>query len=250
MSGHSKWATTKRKKAVIDGKRAAAFTKIIRELTVAARIGGGDVDSNARLRLAVEKSKAVNMPLENMERAIARGAGTLEGVNYEEMTYEGYGSGGVALMIETLSDNKTRTVGDLRHMLVKYGGNLAESGAVGWNFERKGIIIIEKGKLTEDSATELALEIGADDVKVEEETCEFYTTPPDFEKVQKDLKAKKLVVKEASLAMVPKNLVAVSGHKAESLLKMLDALDENDDVQNVYGNYDIPDEDLKKFAES
>ncbi len=248
MSGHSKWATIKRKKALIDAKRGAAFTKIIRELTVAARIGGGDPAGNPRLRLAIEKAKAVSMPGDNMNRAISRGAGTLEGVHYEEMAYEGYGPGGVALVIESVTDNKDRTTGEVRHLLGKYGGNLGVSGSVGWNFERKGQIQIANEGLSEDAVTELALEAGADDVKYDPELSELFTQPADFDAVQAALRAKKTEIKDAKLALVPKNLVKIEGEKAESLLKLLDALDENDDIQNVFGNYDIPEEDLKKYA--
>lgn len=246
MSGHSKWATIKRKKALIDAKRGSAFTKVIRELTVAARIGGADPGGNPRLRVAIDKAKAASMPSDNMNRAIARGAGTLDGVNYEEMTYEGYGPSGVAMVIESVTDNKDRTTGEIRHLLSKYGGNLGVSGAVSWNFERKGLITAARGKLTEDGATELALEIGADDVHVGDEHLEFITQPADFEAAQSALKAKKIAIEEAKLALIPKNRVAISGDKAESHLKLLDALDENDDIQNVFDNADVDEDSLPK----
>ena len=239
MSGHSKWATTKRKKAVIDGKRAAVFTKIIRELTVAARIGGGDPNGNPRLRLAVDKAKAASMPSENMERAIARGAGTLEGVSYEEMTYEGYGPGGVALMIEAVTDNATRTVADVRHKMTRGGGTIGTPNAVAWMFEKKGLIYVNAEKQNEDALMEIALDAGAEDFRREDEQYIVTAAPADFHAVKSAIQAKGVTVAESELAMVPKTTVKVEGRDAETLLRLIESLEELDDVQKVWANFDI-----------
>lgn len=239
MSGHSKWSTIKRKKGANDAKRGAVFTKLIREITVAAREGGGEVDFNPRLRLAVDTAKGQNMPSENIERAIKKGTGELEGVSYEEVAYEGYGPAGVAIYIETLTDNANRTVADVRHTLGRHGGSLGTSGSVAWQFERKGQVVISKADTTEDAIFEAAIEAGAEDVVLEGD--EFFVTCPfgDFNAVQEGIRAAGIPVASAELAWIAKNEVAVAGKDAEKLLKLLDALDELDDVQKVHTNADI-----------
>lgn len=242
MSGHSKWSTIKRKKGAIDAARGKVFTKIIKEITVAARSGGGDIDGNPRLRLAVSSAKANNMPADNITRAIKKGTGELEGVNYEEITYEAYGPGGVALIIESLTDNRNRTVADLRHLISKNGGNLAESGAVSWNFERKGVIIVQKGSFTEDDLMNIILDAGADDFKDEDEYFEVMTTLESFEPVRRAVEASGLngiKIENASLQYVPKQTTKVEGKDAETTIKLISAVEDNDDVQNVYSNADI-----------
>lgn len=241
MSGHSKWSTIKRKKAGIDAKRGAIFTKLIREITVAARQGGGAVDFNPRLRLAVDVAKAANMPAENIERAIKKGTGELEGVAYEEIAYEGYGPGGVALYIETLTDNPNRTVADLRHALGRNGGTLGTAGSVSWQFERKGQVFIAVSSTTEEALFEAAIEAGAEDVAREGGefvvTCSF----TEFNGVQEGIRAKGIVVASAELAWIAKNEVAVAGSEATRLMRLLEALEDLDDVQKVHSNADIDD---------
>lgn len=240
MSGHSKWATTKRKKAVIDGKRGKIFTKIIREIIVAARIGGGDLASNTKLRLAVEKAKANNMPADNYQRAIKKGTGELEGVSYEALTYEGYGPGGVAVVVDCLTDNKNRTASEIRNLFTKGNGNMGEPGSVAWMFKRKGLIIVPKGELAEDQVMEWALDAGAEDMQVGEETYDVTTAMEDFDKVKQALEGHGLVPVSADLSMVPANYIKLEGKDAEVMLKLMDSLEDNDDVQNVYANFDIP----------
>jgi len=247
VSGHSKWAQIKRKKAVNDSKRGQAFTKLIREITVAARSGGGELGFNPRLRLAVDTAKAANMPAENIERAIKKGTGELEGVSYEEITYEGYGPGGIALYIETLTDNPVRTVADVRHVLTKHGGSLGTSGSVAWQFERLGQIYVDAGRYDEDSTMEAALNAGADDLKREGGEFVVTTAPAGFHEVQSRLNAGGIEFREAELAMVAKNTVDVSGDEARKLVRLLEALDDLDDVQKVYSNADV---DEAAFAES
>ncbi len=239
MAGHNKWSKIKRKKGVNDAKRGALFTKLIREITVAAREGGGEPDFNPRLRLAVDTAKSNSMPAENIERAIKKGTGELEGVDYQEVSYEGYGPGGVALYIECLTDNLNRSVADVRHALGKHGGSLGTSGSVAWQFERKGLIYIEAAGTTEEAVFEAAIEGGAEDVKPEDD--EFVVTTPasDFHAVQDAIKAAGIDIKEAELTMVASNEVAVAGKEAERLLKLMDALDDLDDVQKVHSNGDI-----------
>ena len=239
MAGHNKWSKIKRKKGVNDAKRGALFTKIIREITVAAREGGGEPDFNPRLRLAVDTAKGASMPAENIERAIKKGTGELEGVDYQEVSYEGYGPGGVALYIECLTDNINRSVADVRHALGKHGGSLGTSGSVAWQFERKGLIYIDPSKSTEEAVFEAAIEAGAEDVRLDED--EFVVTTPatDFHAVQDGLKSHGIAIKEAELTMVAANEVAVEGGDAARLLKLLDALDDLDDVQKVHSNGDI-----------
>ena len=242
MSGHSKWSTIKRKKGAIDAARGKVFTKIIKEITVAARSGGGDPDANPRLRLAVQNAKSNNMPADNITRAIKKGTGELEGVNYEEITYEGYGPGGSALIVESLTDNRNRTVAELRHLFSKNGGNLAESGAVSWNFERKGVITVLKGTYTEDDLMNIILDAGADDLKDEEEYFEVTTTLESFETVRKAIEGSNLPgikIDNASLQYVPKTTTRLEGKEAEQTVKLISAVEDNDDVQNVYTNADI-----------
>ncbi len=239
MAGHSKWAQIKRKKAVIDAKRGQAFTKLIREITVAARQGGGDPNFNPRLRLAVDTTKAANMPQDNIERAIKRGTGELEGVSYEEVSYEGYGPGGVALYIETLTDNQNRTVADVRHILSKHGGSLGTSGSVAWQFERKGQIYLDAARYTEEKVFDAAIESGAEDVSREGDEYVVTTDLPSFHVVQEGLGTAGIEIAQAELAMIPTNEVDVAGKEAERLIKLVEALEESDDVQKVHSNGNI-----------
>lgn len=239
LAGHSKWAQIKRKKAVTDAKRGAQFTKLIREITVAARSGGGDPAFNPRLRLAIDTAKAANMPAENIERAIKRGTGELEGVTYEEISYEGYGPAGVALYIETLTDNPNRTVSELRYVLSRNGGSLGTSGSVAWQFERLGQIYIDASRYDEESTLEAALEAGATDLKNEDGVYVVATAPADFHAVQQALRDRGLQLEQAEIGMVPKATVHVEGPEAVKVLKLLDALEELDDVQKVYSNVDV-----------
>ncbi|MCK5086817.1 MAG: YebC/PmpR family DNA-binding transcriptional regulator [Melioribacteraceae bacterium] len=241
MSGHSKWSTIKRKKAVIDAKRGKIFTKLIKEITVAAKIGGGDVEANPRLRLVVDNAKAANMPTDNIERAIKKATGELENVNYNELTYEGYGPSGIAFMVESLTDNKNRTVAEVRHLFSKYGGSMGETGSVAWMFDRKGIITLSKQNKTEDEIFEIILETGADDLITEDEFYEVATSIESFETIRKSLADLGLEIENASLQWTPKNTTAVSGEDAEKLMKLYDALEDSDDVQNVYSNADFID---------
>ncbi|MEA2162091.1 MAG: hypothetical protein QOK37_218 [Thermoanaerobaculia bacterium] len=243
MSGHSKWSTIKHKKGAADAKRGKIFTRIIKEMTVAARMGGGDVDGNPRLRAAVAEAKASNMPKDNIDRAIKRGTGELEGVNYEELTYEGYGPGGVAVMVETLTDNTNRTTPEVRHAFEKGGGNMGTPGSVRFQFERKGYFAVEKSAATEDKLMEVALEAGADDLQTEDaEIFEIYTSPESFEQVRQALENAKIPTVEAKLGMIPANLVKLDEQKSKQMMRLLEMLDDQDDVQNVYTNFDMPEE--------
>ncbi|MFQ5537439.1 MAG: YebC/PmpR family DNA-binding transcriptional regulator [Gemmatimonadota bacterium] len=241
MAGHNKWSKIKRKKAVNDAKRGAQFTKLIREITVAAREGGGDPEYNARLRLAVETAKAASMPADNIERAIKKGTGELEGVAYEEVTYEGYGPGGVALYIECLTDNSNRTVADVRHKLTKFGGSLGTSGSVAWQFDRKGQIVVDANRYSEDAVFEAAIEAGAEDVQREDDEFIITADLGEFSAVQEAMKGAGIEIASAELTMIPKNEVAVTGKEAEKLVKLMEALEELDDVQKVHSNADIDD---------
>jgi len=247
MSGHSKWATIKRKKAVTDAKRGKAFTQLIKEITIAARMGGGDMKSNPRLRLAVDKAKASNMPADNIKRGIQKGTGELPGVAYEDVTYEGYGPGGVALIIESVTDNRNRTVSEIRHMLERHGGKLGASNSVAWMFHRKGVISVARAKFGEDALMEIVLEAGADDMRTEDETYEI-TTPPDaFLGVKEALEAKGIAADSADVQLIPENTVKVGDKDAEQVLKLMELLEEHDDVQHVYANFDIDDKVLATF---
>lgn len=249
MSGHSKWATIKRKKEATDSKRAGTFTKVTREIIVAAKAGGGDPDNNFRLRLAVLKAKSVNMPNDNIQRAIKRGIGATESEQYEEIYYEGYGPGGVALLVQILTDNRNRTAGDMRYIFSRNNGNLGEAGCVAWMFSQKGLVTIEAetADMSEDELFEMATEAGAEDLKNTGDTYEVYTEPGQLEVVRKYLDSKNIPIKEAGLTMVPTNTVEVDGEHAGQLLKLVDALEDNDDVQNVYSNFEIPDSVLEEI---
>ncbi len=239
MSGHSKWATIKRKKASTDAARGKVFTKIIKEITISARDGGGDPVGNPRLRLAIQSAKSSNMPQDNITRAIKKGTGELEGVKYEEITYEAYAPHGIAVMIQCVTDNRNRTVAELRHMISKHNGNLGDSGSVAWMFERKGIVTIEKGSHTEDDVMEIILDAGADDLKTEEEFFEVITSMENLEKVRKALDEKKYKIESANLQYIAKDLVALNEAKAADLMKFLDIIEEYDDVQNLFTNADF-----------
>ena len=245
MSGHSKWATTKRKKAVIDSKRGKIFTKLIKEITIAAREGGGDMNGNPRLRLAVDNAKAQNMPQDNIERAIKKATGELEGTTYHELNYEGYGPAGVAVIVEVATDNKNRTVAEVRHLFSKFGGAMGETGSVAWMFDRKGVIIMPKQNKSEDEIMELVLDAGADDFQSEDQYYEVQTSLENFETVRKTLIDKKLTVENAALQWIAKNSVPVSGEDAEKVIKLIESLEDNDDVQNVYSNADFDLNSLK-----
>lgn len=246
MSGHSKWHTIKHKKGALDAKRGKIFTKLIKEITVAARTGGtGDVDSNARLRKAVNDAKGQNMPNDTIDRAIKRGTGELEGVNYEEITYEGYGIGGVAVLVETMTDNRNRTVAEIRHLFSKNGGNLGEAGSVAWMFDKKGVIIVDKESKSEDELFEIAIEAGADDVKDEGEVFEIYTAPETFDAVHDAIKAAGIEPQAAEISQVPQNYIKLEGADAKQMLKLYDAIDDNDDVQKVHANFDIDESEME-----
>ncbi len=247
MSGHSKWATIKRKKAVADAKRGKIFTQVIKEITIAARMGGGDQAGNPRLRLAIEKAKANNMPADNIKRAIQKGTGELPGVAYEEMLYEGYGPGGAALLIESVSDNKNRTVSELRHALERYGGKLAAANSVAWLFHKKGVIHVLGANCPEDDVLSVILDAGAEDLKTEDELYVITTAPESFEPVKNALEGKGIRIESAELQMVPQNTVRVEGKEAEQLLRLMEILEDHDDVQHVYSNFDIDDKVLAAF---
>ena len=246
MAGHSKWANIKHRKGAQDAKRGKIFNKIFEELTVAARIGGGDPDSNPRLRTAVDKAKQANMPKDNVDRAIKKGTGDLDGVNYEEGIFEGYGPGGVALIVEFLTDNRTRTVADVRHIFSKYGGNLGVSGSVAFLFDRKGLISFAADN-DFDQVFEAALEAGAEDVNDEGDAYEVFTEPTNFIEVRDAMGESGLKWETAEISMIPQNQVQLEGKPAETMLKLMDALEDNDDVQNVYANFDISEEELAKI---
>jgi len=250
VSGHSKWAKIKRKKGSKDEKRGRIFTKLIKEITVAARLGGGNPDSNARLRSAIESARAANMPAKNIENAIKKGTGELPGIVYEEVTYEGYGPNGIAILIEAATDNKKRTVADIRHILSKYGGNLGETGCVSWIFSKKGYITVPKSESSEEEILNEALDAGAEDILSDDpEVYEIYTSPEELERVKEALIKAGIPIESAEITAVPQSTVKIADEKtAERILKLMDALDENEDVQKLYSNFDIDDEILKKFG--
>jgi YebC/PmpR family DNA-binding regulatory protein len=245
MSGHSKWHTIKHKKGAADAKRGKIFTRLIKELTVAARGGGGDPDMNPRLRTIIAEAKASNMPRENIERAIRRGTGEEPGVHYEEIMYEGYGPGGVAILIQTLTDNKNRTVGEIRHMLGKYNGNLAAENSVAWMFHRKGQVIVEKDKADEDTLLNAALDAGADDMSDDGGVWEIVSSPESFEAVREAVKGLGLEPASAEVAMIPQNFVKLQGKDAQLMLRLMEALDDHDDVQHVWANFDIEEKEIE-----
>jgi YebC/PmpR family DNA-binding regulatory protein len=245
MSGHSKWHTIKHKKGAADAKRGKLFTRLIKELSVAARNGGGDPGMNPRLRTIIADAKAANMPRENIERAIRRGTGEEPGVSYEEITYEGYGPGGVALMIESVTDNKNRTVGEIRHLLGKYNGNLAAENSVAWMFTRKGQVFVEKDKADEEKLLNAVLENGGDDMNDDGDTWEIITTPESFEAVRDAVKALGVEPASAQVAMVPQNYIKLEGTDARTMLKLMEMLDDHDDVQRVWANFDIEEKEIE-----
>lgn len=244
MSGHSKWATIKRKKAVTDAKRGRLFTQIIKEITIAARMGGGDPKANPRLRLAVDKAKGANMPADNIKRAIMKGTGELPGTVYEDVSYEGYGPGGVALIIESVTDNKNRTVSEIRHILERHNGKLGAANSVAWMFHKKGLIRLPKAGNDEEQLLTIALDAGAEDMSAEEDVFEIYTPPDKFESVKQALESKGIKPEEAEIQMIPENMVKVEGKDAEQVLKLMESLEEHEDVQHVYANFDIDEKTL------
>jgi len=248
MSGHSKWSTIKHKKGAADAKRGKIFTKLIKEITVAARLGGGDPEANPRLRTAVASAKAENMPKENIDRAIKKGTGELEGVNYEEVSYEAYGPGGVAVLVNCLTDNKNRTVADLKHIMDRHGGSLGEPGCVAWIFKQKGLIVFDRDSVEEETLLDLALEAGAEDVKEEESTFELISDPADFEAVRDAMDKAQLTYTVAEISMIPQNTVGLEEKKAQQMLNLMEALEDNDDVSKVYANFDIPDEVMEALG--
>jgi len=246
MSGHSKWAGIKHKKALLDAKKGATYTKIIKEITVAAREGGGNPDTNIRLRAAIAKAKEANMPSDNVKNAIKRGTGELPGVVYETVIYEGYGPAGVAVMVEALTDNKNRASAEIRNIFAKNNGNLAGAGSVSWMFAKKGYILVEKSKISEEELMDIALSAGAEDIKSDDpKNYEIYTAPQDFEKVKQALQEKNIPMPVAEISMIPSSTVKVSGPEAKKVLALVEALEDHDDVQQVYANFDIPDEILE-----
>jgi len=248
VSGHSKWSTIKRKKGATDAKRGKIFTKYIKEITVAARNGGGDPNANPRLRTAIAGAKSVNMPADNIDRAVKKGTGELPGVNYEEVTYEGYGPGGIAILIDALTDNRNRTTGEVRHILTKAGGRMADAGSVQWMFHQKGAISVLKGAADEDTLLGVVLDAGAEDATTDDpDVYEITTSPQTFEAVKAALQAKNIATQSAELAKVPQNTIALSEKDAEQALKLMEALEDNDDVQRVSSNLDIADEVLAKL---
>jgi len=248
VSGHSKWSQIKHKKAHSDAKRGKTFTKIVKEVSIAARLGGGDPDGNPRLRTAIEKAKEVNMPHDNIKKAIMKGTGELPGVAYEEFVYEGYGPAGVAIMIEVMTDNKNRTLPEIRHILAKSGGSLGETGCVSWMFDKKGYLLVDKTKASEDALMSVALDAGAEDMRndPDEDNYEIITAPEDLPVVKGAVEKAGIPIESAEVTMLPKNYVVLDEKAAEQTIRLMDALEENEDVQNVYSNFDIPDEVAEK----
>jgi len=248
MSGHSKWATIKRKKGKADAERGKVFTKLIREITVVAREGGGDPETNARLRSAIAAAKAANMPADNIKKAVMKGTGELPGVSYETANYEGYGPGGVAVLVDVLTDNKNRTVAEIRHLFTKNGANLGEAGCVGWMFQKRGYITVPKENATEEDLLEIIVEAGAQDMEVGTDYYEITTPFIEFEKVRKALESKSIPIEDAEITMVPQTTVKLEGKHAEQMLRLMEAIEDHDDVQNVYANFDIEEEIMEKLA--
>ena len=248
MSGHSKWSTIKHKKGAADAKRGKIFTKLIKEITVAARMGGGDPEGNPRLRTAISAARAENMPKENIERGIKKGSGELEGVSYEEASYDGYGPGGAAVLVDCLTDNKNRSVADIKHIFERHGGNLGEPGCVTWIFEQRGLIVFEKDKVDEEQLIDLALEAGAEDVKEEETEFEVVTAPSDFETVKKAIDDAGFPYTLAEVTKIPKNTVKIEGKKAQQMMNLMQAIEDHDDVSHVYSNFDIADDVMEAMS--
>jgi YebC/PmpR family DNA-binding regulatory protein len=249
MSGHSKWHSIKHKKARVDAARGKIFTRLIKELTVAARLGGSDADMNPRLRTAIQAAKAANMPAKNIDNAIKKGTGELPGVVYEEVIYEGYGPGGAALFINALTDNKNRTVAEIRHLLSKHGGNLGESGCVAWMFEKKGLIKVDKTNFDEEELFLITVEAGADDLNSEDDQLyEIYTDPDQLETVQAELEKNNVIISSAERTMIPQNTIKLEDKTAEQMLKLMETLDDHDDIQEIYANFDIDDDVMAKVA--
>ncbi len=248
MSGHSKWAGIKHKKALLDAKRGKLFSKLNKEITVAAKTGGPNPNVNPRLRLAVARAKEANIPGENIERAIKKGTGELPGVSYEQVNYEGYGPGGIAIVVEALTDNKNRTTAEVRNIFTKKGGNLAGAGSVNWLFRKKGFIVVNKSKIEEDKLMSIAIESGAEDLKTEEDSYEIITSIKDYEKVRAALKENRIEWEAAELTMIPSSYVKLQGAQAEQVLSLVEFLEDNDDVQNVYANFDIPEGILQQHT--
>ncbi len=248
MSGHSKWSSIKHKKGATDAKRGKIFSRLIKEVTVDDRLGGGDPNGNPRLRTAIQIAKAENMPKDNIERAIKKATGELEGISYEEVNYEGYGPGGVAMLIDCLTDNKNRTVADIKHLLDRHGGNLGEPGCVAWMFEQKGLIVLDKDKVDEETLIDVALEAGAADVKDSETEFEVVMEPADFEAVKKALDDAGLIYTLAETSMIPQNTIKLDGKRANQMLNLIDALEDHEDINHVYANFDIPDEVLEAMS--
>ncbi|HZX48932.1 MAG TPA: YebC/PmpR family DNA-binding transcriptional regulator [Nitrospirota bacterium] len=247
MSGHSKWATTKHKKAAIDSKRGKIFTKVIKEITVAARIGGGDPEGNARLRTVIQKAKEANMPADNIKKAIQKGTGELPGVSYEEAVFEGYGPGGVAIIATIMTDNRNRTVPEIRHIFGKHGGNMGEAGCVSWMFDKKGYIVVEGGKVDEEKLMNIIVEAGAEDMRRDGDNFEVITTPGDLEKVKKMIEDERIAVALSEVTMLPRTYMELDDKSAMQVLRLIEALEDNDDVQNVYSNINVRDEVLENI---
>lgn len=250
MAGHSKWAQIKHKKAQTDARKGKIFTKIVKEISIAARLGGGDPSGNPRLRLAIEKAKDVNMPHDNIKKAIMKGTGELPGVSYEEFVYEGYGPSGVAIMIEVMTDNKNRTLPEIRHIMSKNGGSVGETGCVSWMFDKKGYILVSKSKASEDSVMTMALEGGAEDMKndPQEDNYEIITAPEDFKNVRVALEKADIPVESAEITLLPQNYVLLNEKAAEQMIRLVDSLEDHEDIQNVYANFDMPDEVTEKVS--
>ena len=247
MSGHSKWSTIKRKKGVADAKRGKVFTKLIKEISAAAKLGGGDPEGNPRLRAAIATAKAENMPKENIERAVKKGTGELEGVNYEELTYEGYGPGGVAVMVEVLTDNKNRIIAEIRNRFSKHNGNLGESGCVSWMFNLKGLILFDKDKVDEEKLIEVVLDAGGEDVREGEREFEVITDPAKYEDIKRAAQDAGLEYSFAEVTMIPQSTVQLQGREAEQMLRLMEGLEDSDDIQRVYANFDIPDKVMERL---
>jgi len=248
MSGHSKWASIKHKKGKEDAKRGRIFTKLIREISIAARLGGGDPDANPRLRAVIATAKAANMPNDNITRAIKKGTGELEGVTYEEGLYEGYGPGGVAVLVEIMTDNKNRSASDIRRIFSKHNGSMGESGCVSWMFQKQGLIVVDKENADEDTLMEVILDAGGEDINDSESAWEVVTSPEDFEKVKAAVEEKGIRYTLAELSMIPQTTIKLSGKEAEQMLKLMESLEDSDDVQNVYANFDIAEEEMERLT--